>query len=111
MTEQERFEQLFREIQPNGRFSRPAPPPEPTQEPEPVPAPKLAPLPRSCPPLERVIISDIHLPWNCVARLSLQFVLMSFLVASFIVGIVSLIGFVCMGIATSLQTMPPPPLR
>jgi hypothetical protein len=107
MTEQERFEQLFRESQPNVRFSRPAPPPEPTQEPTQQPAP----IPRSCQPLERVIISDIHLSWNCVARLSLQFVLMSFLVASFIVGIVSLIVFVCMGIATSLQTMPPPPLR
>jgi hypothetical protein len=111
MTEQERFEQLFRESQPNVRFSRPTPPPEPTQEPEPEPATKPAPLPIACTPLEKVIIADIRLSWNCVARLSIQFVLMSFLVASFIVGIVSLIGFVCMGIATSLQTMPPPPLR
>jgi hypothetical protein len=107
MNEQERFEQLFRESQPSVRFSRPAQPQEPTQEPTPQPAP----LPRSCQPLERVIISDIRLSWNCVARLAIQFVLMSFLVASFVVGIVSLIVFVCMGIATSLQTMPPPPLR
>jgi hypothetical protein len=111
MTEQERFEEIYRQRQPVVVIQRPTPPPEPTQAPEPEPATKPAPLPRSCQPLERVIISDIHLSWNCVARLALQFVLMSFLVASFIVGIVSLIVFVCMGIATSLQTMPPPPLR
>jgi hypothetical protein len=111
MTEQERFEEIYRQRQPVVVIHRPTPPPEPTQEHPPQPAQKAAPLPRSCHPLEQVIIADIRLSWNCVARLSLQFVLMSFLVASFIVGIVSLIGFVCMGIATSLQTMPPPPLR
>jgi hypothetical protein len=105
MTEQERFEQMFRESQLNVRFSRPAPPLEPPQKPAPQPAQKAAPLPRSCHPLEQVIIADIRLSWNCVARLSLQVVVMSFLVGAMIAGIIAIF----LGLAEALTTMPPAP--
>ena len=107
MNEQERMEQLFRESQPTVRFQRPEPPPEQA----PATAQKPAPLPTACTPLEKVVIANIHLTWNCVARLSLQFVLMSFLVTAFIAGIVWLIAGIGHGLATSLQTLPPPPAR
>lgn len=104
MTEQERMEQIFRQRQPAVTIQRP--------DQSPVPAlysdPNAAPLPRSCQPLERVIISDIHLSWNCVARLALQFVLMSSLVAAFVAGIVWLIAGLSAAIAAALQKMPPP---
>jgi hypothetical protein len=68
-------------------------------------------LPRSCHPLEQVIIADIRLSWNCVARLSLQFVLMAGLVASFVGGMVWIIAGILHGLAVAMQTMPPPPAR
>lgn len=111
MNEQERMEQLFRESQPNVRFSRPTPPLEPPKKPAPQPAQKAAPLPRSCTPLEKVIIADIHLSWNCVARLSLQFVLMSSLVAAFVGGMIWIIAGILHGLAAALQKMPPPAVQ
>jgi len=105
MTEQERFEQMFRQRQPAVTIQRPTPPQEPTQEPEQEPAPKPAPLPTTCTPLEKVIIADIHLSWNCVARLSLQVVVMSFLVGAMIAGIIAIF----LGLAEALTTMPPAP--
>jgi hypothetical protein len=105
MTEQERFEQMFRQRQPVVVIQRPTPPPEPTQAPEPQPAQKAAPLPRSCHPLEQVIIADIRLSWNCVARLSLQVAVMSFLVGAMIAGIIAIF----LGLAEALTTMPPAP--
>jgi hypothetical protein len=111
MTEQERFEEIYRQRQPVVVIQRPTPPLEPAKEHPPVPAPKPSPLPRSCQPLEHVIIVDIHLSWNCVARLSLQFVLMSSLVAAFIAGAIWILAGIAHGLAASLQTLPPPPLR
>jgi hypothetical protein len=105
MTEQERFEEIYRQRQHAVTIQRPTPPPEPTQEPAPQPAQKAAPLPRSCHPLEQVIIADIRLSWNCVARLSLQVVVMSFLVGAMIAGIIAIF----LGLAEALTTMPPAP--
>jgi hypothetical protein len=107
MNEQERMEQIFRHRQPAVTIQRP--------DQSPVPAlysdPNAAPLPRSCQPLERVIISDIHLSWESVARLSLQVVLMSSLVAAFVGGMVWIIAGILHGLAVAMQTMPPPPVR
>jgi hypothetical protein len=108
MTEQERFEEIYRQRQPAVTIQRPTPPPEPAQEQPPLPAPKPSPLPRSCTPLEKVIIADIHLSWNCVARLSLQFVLMASLVAAFVGGMIWIIAGILHGLAVAMQTMPPP---
>jgi len=108
MTEQERFEEIYRQRHPVVAIQRPTPPQEPAPEQPPVPAPKPSPLPRSCTPLEKVIIADIHLSWNCVARLSLQFVLMSSLVAAFVAGIVWIIAGLSAALAAALQKMPPP---
>jgi hypothetical protein len=111
MTEQERFEEIYRQRQPVVVIQRPPPPPEPTQDPEPEPAPKPSPLPRSCTPLEKVIIADIHLSWNCVARLSLQFVLLSSLVAAFVGGMIWIIAGILHGLAAALQKIPPPAVQ
>lgn len=111
MNEQERFEELCRQRQPVVVIQRPTPPPEPAQEHPPVPAPKPAQLPIACTPLEKVIIADIHLSWNCVARLSLQVVLMAGLVAAFVGGMVWIIAGILHGLAVAMQTMPPPPVR
>jgi len=105
MNEQERFEELCRQRQPVVVIQRPTPPPEPPQEPAPQPAQKAAPLTRSCHPLEQVIIADIRLSWNCVARLSLQVVVMSFLVGAMIAVIIAIF----LGLAEALTTMPPAP--
>jgi len=108
MTEQERFEEIYRQRQPAVTIQRPTPPPEPAQEQPPLPAPKPSPLPRSCTPPEKVIIADIHLSWTCVARLSLQLVLMSSLVAAFVGGMIWIIAGILHGLAAALQKIPPP---
>lgn len=110
MTEQERFDQMLRER---------TPPPEPPQfvivkgSDQNAPMFPVAKVPEVTPYTgpDRVLLTDIRLSWTCVARLSLQFVLMSFLVAAFLAGIVAIIAGVFMGLAGSLHTMPPPPIR
>ena len=119
MNEQERMEQLFRQRQPAVQIQRPEPPPEPMRPvPQSVPkSPLTDPQTQleiqrlSLEPKTEVILTDIRLSWTCVARLALQFVLMSFLVAAFLSGIVAIIAGVFMGLAGSLHTMPPPPIR
>ena len=108
MTEQERFEEIYRQRQPVATIQRPAPPPKPAPEPAPKPAPKPAPRPIACTPLEKVIIADIHLTWHCVARLSLQVVLLSSLVAAFVGGMIWIIAGILHGLAAALQKIPPP---
>lgn len=106
MTEQERFEQMLRERKP-----APEPPPFILVKGSDQNAPMfpVAKLPEVSPYTgpERIILTDVRLSWNCVARLSLQLVTMSFLVGAFIAGLAYLVYGLATAIAYLPQSMPP----